>query len=139
VLVNNAGIEKNAPFVEVTHESYVKVMAVNVEAPFFATQAFVRHLKQAGRPGKVINVSSIHEDLPFPNFAPYCLSKGALRMMTRTLAVELRGSGSPSTRSRPGRSRRRSTSRCSRTTRSSGRWWIRSRSRGWAPRVTSAG
>lgn len=93
ILVNNAGMEIHAPFTEVTDEDYDRVMAVNLRAPFFATQAFVRHLKQSRRPGKVVNVSSIHEDLPFPNFSTYCLSKGGLRMMTRTLAVELRGTG----------------------------------------------
>ena len=49
----------------------------------------VRHLRASGRPGRIINISSVHEDLPFPNFAAYCASKGALRMLTRNLAVEL--------------------------------------------------
>ncbi len=93
VLVNNAGIERKAPFVEVTEEDYDRVLDVNLKGPFFTTQAFVRHLLGAGRPGKVIQVSSVHEDLPFPGFASYCASKGGLRMLTRTLAVELRGTG----------------------------------------------
>jgi glucose 1-dehydrogenase len=56
---------------------------------FFTTQAFVQHLIETRRPGKIINMSSVHEELPFPHFAPYCLSKGGMKMMTRTLAIEL--------------------------------------------------
>lgn len=88
-LVNNAGIEKNANFLDVTAHDYEAVIAVNLTAPFFLTQAFVRRLKGAGRPGKVVNISSVHEELPFPHFAPYCMSKGGLKMMMRTLSIEL--------------------------------------------------
>jgi glucose 1-dehydrogenase len=62
---------------------------VNLKGVFFATQAFVRACVRAKRPGKIINISSVHEDLAFPNFAAYCASKGGLRMLARTLAVEL--------------------------------------------------
>jgi glucose 1-dehydrogenase len=89
ILVNNAGIEKNAPFLDVPEEDYHAVIATNMTGPFFLTQAFARKLKERGSPGKVINISSVHEDLPFPNFTPYCMSKGALRMMMRNLAIEL--------------------------------------------------
>src|SRR5262249_46306560 len=89
VLVNNAGVEVNAPFWEVTEEDYDKVLNVNLKGPFFATQARVRDVMGAGRPGKVVNISSVHEELPFPGFAAYCASKGGLRMLTRNLAVEL--------------------------------------------------
>ncbi|WP_437904603.1 3-oxoacyl-ACP reductase family protein [Sorangium sp. So ce327] len=93
VLVNNAGLEKRAPFWEVTEEDYDAVMNTNLKAVFFGSQAMVRHLREAGRPGKIINISSVHEDLPFPHFASYCASKGGVRMLTRTLAVELRSTG----------------------------------------------
>jgi glucose 1-dehydrogenase len=93
ILVNNAGIERNAPFWEVTEEDYDLQLAVDLKAVFFGTQAFVRHLRETGRPGKIINISSVHEDLPFPGFSAYCASKGGVRMLTRTLAVELKGSG----------------------------------------------
>jgi glucose 1-dehydrogenase len=93
LLVNNAGMEIHSPVWDVTEEDYDRVVDVNLKGPFFAIQAVVRHLRQARRPGKIINISSIHEDLPFPNFAPYAASKGGLRMLTRTLAVELRGTG----------------------------------------------
>lgn len=89
ILVNNAGIEKHAPFWEVTEADYDAVMNVNLKGVFFATQAFVQHLIDTKRRGKVINISSVHEELPFPNFTAYCVSKGGMRMMTRNLAVEL--------------------------------------------------
>jgi glucose 1-dehydrogenase len=93
VLVNNAGVERNTPFWEVTEADYDRVLNVNLKAVFFGCQAMVRHLRDTRRPGKIINISSIHEELPFPNFASYCASKGGVRMLTRTLAVELRGLG----------------------------------------------
>jgi glucose 1-dehydrogenase len=89
ILVNNAGIEKHAPFAEVTEADYDAVMNVNLKGVFFATQTFVQHLQRTKRPGKIINISSVHEDLPFPNFTAYCASKGGLKMFTRNLAVEL--------------------------------------------------
>jgi glucose 1-dehydrogenase len=89
ILVNNAGVERHAPFWEVTEDDYEFVMNVNVKGTFFASQAMARHLIATKRRGKIINVSSVHEDLPFPNFTAYCVSKGGVRMLTRNLAVEL--------------------------------------------------
>src|SRR5205814_607782 len=89
VLVNNAGIEKHAAFWDVTESDFDAVLNVNLKGVFFATQAFVQQCKAAGRPGKIVNISSVHEELAFPNFAAYCASKGGVRMLTRTLAVEL--------------------------------------------------
>lgn len=89
ILVNNAGIEKHAPFWSVDEKSFEAVINVNLKGVFFATQAVVKHLMATQRPGKIINISSVHEDLPFPNFAAYCASKGGLKMLTRDLAVEL--------------------------------------------------
>ena len=89
VLVNNAGIEKHAAFPDVTESDFDAVLDVNLKGVFFASQAFVRQCLAAGRPGKIINISSVHEELAFPNFAAYCASKGGVRMLTRTLAVEL--------------------------------------------------
>lgn len=93
ILVNNAGIEKHAPFWEVTEADYDAVLNVNLKGVFFATQTFVQHLLETKRPGKIINISSVHEDLPFPNFTAYCVSKGGLKMLTRNLAIELGRSG----------------------------------------------
>ncbi len=89
ILVNNAGIEKNAPFQDVTEQDYDAVLDVNLKGPFFLTQAFVRRLIAAKKPGRVLNISSVHEDMVFPHFASYCASKGGMRMLMRDLAVEL--------------------------------------------------
>jgi glucose 1-dehydrogenase len=62
-------------------------------APFFLSQAFVRQLVDRKRPGRIINISSVHEELPFPHFTPYCMAKGGLKMMMRNLAIELGASG----------------------------------------------
>jgi glucose 1-dehydrogenase len=89
LLVNNAGVEKNASFWDVTEKDYDFVLNTNLKGPFFATQAFVKHLQSRKAPGKIINISSVHEDLPFPHFTAYCASKGGLKMMTRNLSIEL--------------------------------------------------
>jgi len=89
ILVNNAGMEKKSDFWETPEEDYDKIMSVNLRGPFFLTQAFVRRLRDAKKPGRVINISSVHEDMSFPGFATYCCSKGGMRMLMRDLAVEL--------------------------------------------------
>ena len=89
ILVNNAGLERKAPFWEVSEEDYDLVLDVNLKGVFFTTQAFVRSLREARQSGRVINISSVHEELPLPGFASYCASKGGIRMLTRDLAVEL--------------------------------------------------
>ena len=89
VLVNNAGVEKRASFWDVTESDYDFVLNVNLKGLFFMTQAFVRYLMQTKRTGKIINISSVHEDLPFPHFTSYCASKGALKMIARNLSIEL--------------------------------------------------
>jgi glucose 1-dehydrogenase len=89
ILVNNAGIEKEAAFWDVTEADYDAVLNVNLKGAFFLTQAFVRRLRAANLPGRIINISSVHEDMVFPNFSTYCASKGGIRMLMRNLAVEL--------------------------------------------------
>lgn len=89
LLVNNAGVEKNASFWDVTEAAYDLVLNTNLKGPFFATQAFVKHLQSRQAPGKIINISSVHEDLPFPHFTSYCASKGGVKMMMRNLSIEL--------------------------------------------------
>ncbi|BAZ70778.1 MAG: glucose 1-dehydrogenase [Pelatocladus maniniholoensis HA4357-MV3] len=89
ILVNNAGIEKSADFWSVSEADYDAVLNVNLKGVFFATQAFVQHLIETKRTGKIINISSVHEELPFPHFTSYCASKGGVKMMTRNLAIEL--------------------------------------------------
>jgi glucose 1-dehydrogenase len=89
ILVNNAGIEKNASFLDITEEDYNAVIAVSMSAAFFCTQSFARHRRDAKAGGKVINISSVHEELPFPHFTAYCMAKGGLKMMMRNLSIEL--------------------------------------------------
>jgi len=89
ILVNNAGVEIHGDFLDVTEKDYDTVLDVNLKGAFFLTQAFVRRLRDAKKPGRVINISSVHEDMVFPHFSTYCASKGAMRMLMRDLAVEL--------------------------------------------------
>jgi glucose 1-dehydrogenase len=89
ILVNNAGVEKNASFWDVAETDYDLVLNTNLKGPFFATQAFVKHLQGRNAGGKIINISSVHEELPFPHFTSYCASKGGLKMMMRNLSIEL--------------------------------------------------
>jgi glucose 1-dehydrogenase len=89
ILVNNAGMEKKSAFWDTPEADYDKVMAVNLRGPFFLTQAFVRRLRDAKKPGRIVNISSVHEDMAFPGFATYCCSKGGMRMLMRDLALEL--------------------------------------------------
>nr|WP_205964714.1 3-oxoacyl-ACP reductase family protein [Ramlibacter agri] len=89
ILVNNAGIERNAGALDITEEDYDRVLATNLKGPLFLAQAFALHVRQQGQGGRIVNISSVHEELPFPHFAPYCASKGGLKMAMRTLALEL--------------------------------------------------
>jgi glucose 1-dehydrogenase len=89
ILVNNAGVEKKSDFWDTPESDYDEIMAVNLRGPFFLTQAFVRRLRDSKKPGRIINISSVHEDMAFPGFATYCCAKGGLRMLMRDLAVEL--------------------------------------------------
>jgi glucose 1-dehydrogenase len=89
IFVNNAGIEKKFAFVDYPLEEWQKIMAVNLTGPFLCSQAAARQMILQGAGGRIINISSIHEDLAFPLNAPYCASKGGLRMLMRTIAVEL--------------------------------------------------
>lgn len=89
ILVNNAGVEKNHNFWEVTEEEYDFVIDTNLKGIFFGIQAFVKYCMEAKRPGVVVNMSSVHEEIIFPHFSAYCASKGALKMLTRNLATEL--------------------------------------------------
>ena len=89
ILVNNAGMEVKSDFWDTPEAEFDKVMAVNLRGAFFLTQLFVRRLRDAKKPGRIVNISSVHEDMAFPGFTTYCCSKGALRMFMRNLAVEL--------------------------------------------------
>ena len=89
ILVNNAGVERRAGFLDVTEADYDLVLDVNLKGVFVLTQAFARHVRDRGDGGRIINISSVHEELPFPHFASYCASKGGVKMLMRDLSVEL--------------------------------------------------
>lgn len=89
ILINNAGIEIKQPFLEVTEENYDRVLAVNLKGAFFCAQEAARQMIRQGQGGRIVNVSSVHEDLAMPGNAPYCASKGGMRMMMRTICLEL--------------------------------------------------
>ncbi len=89
VLVNNAGIETRTSILDTTEEQYDKVMAVNLKSAFFGAQIAARQMIKQGGGGRIINISSVHEDWPMPGNTAYCLSKGGMRMLTRTAGVEL--------------------------------------------------
>jgi glucose 1-dehydrogenase len=89
ILVNNAGLERHADFWDATEADYDAVLNVNLKGLFFITQAFVKHRIEAKAGGKIITISSVHEELPFPHFASYCASKGGVKMLTRNLSIEL--------------------------------------------------
>jgi glucose 1-dehydrogenase len=88
VLVNNAGIEKEIPFLDLSENDWDRIIAVDLKGPFLCAQAAAREMAKRKK-GTIINISSVHEDLPFPGYAPYCAAKGGLRMLCRDLALEL--------------------------------------------------
>ncbi len=89
IAVNNAGLEIKKPFLEVPDEEWNKVIGVNLFGSFLVSQIAARQMVKQGNGGKLIFISSVHEDIPFPEYTAYCASKGALRMMMRNLAMEL--------------------------------------------------
>lgn len=89
IFVNNAGLEYKHPITEFPIEEWNKVIAVDLTGPFLCIQAAARQMIQQGQGGRIVNISSVHEDLPMPTNAPYCAAKGGLRMLMRTVAVEL--------------------------------------------------
>ena len=89
IMVNNAGIETRSSVLDTTEEQYDRVMAINLKSAFFGTQIAARQMIKQGGGGRIINISSVHEDWPMPGNTPYCLSKGGMRMLTRTAGVEL--------------------------------------------------
>lgn len=90
ILVNNAGIEFPHPsFLDVAEKEWDLVLGVNLKGPFLCTQAAVRQMQKAGKGGRIVNISSVHEDIPMPGNSPYCAAKGGLRMLMRTLCDEL--------------------------------------------------
>jgi glucose 1-dehydrogenase len=89
IMVNNAGIETRTSVLETTEAQYQKVMDINLKSAFFGTQLAAKQMIAQGSGGRIINISSVHEDWPMPGNAPYCLSKGGMRMLTRQAGLEL--------------------------------------------------
>lgn len=89
IAVCNAGIEIKRPFLEVTDEEWERVIGVNLYGAFVVSQAAARRMVSRGEGGKLVYISSVHEDIPFPGYTSYCASKGGVRMLMRNLAMEL--------------------------------------------------
>src|SRR5277367_1403819 len=89
VMVNNAGVETRTSVLETTEAQYEKVMEINLKSAFFGTQIAARQMIAQGGGGRIINITSVHEDWPMPGNTAYCLAKGGMRMLTRTAGVEL--------------------------------------------------
>jgi glucose 1-dehydrogenase len=87
ILVNNAGIEQSAPLLETDEKDWDRTIAVNLKGPFLCLRAAARRMQQDG--GSIVNISSIHEDFPFPGSTPYVAAKGGLRMLMRNASLEL--------------------------------------------------
>ena len=89
VLINNAGIETRTSLLDTTEADFDKVIAINMKSAFFGTQAAAKQFITQGGGGLILNISSVHEDWPMPGNIAYCVSKGGIRMLTRTAGVEL--------------------------------------------------
>ncbi len=89
IMVNNAGVEEKHPFLEMPFEVWEKVIAVNLTGPWLCSQSAAKQMVKQKRGGRIVNISSVHEELAMPTNAPYCAAKGGLRMMMRTIALEL--------------------------------------------------
>lgn len=89
IMVNNAGMETRTSVLETTERQFDMVIAIDLKSAFFGVQLAAKQMIAQGGGGRIINISSIHEDWPMPGNAPYCAAKGGVRMLTRTAGVEL--------------------------------------------------
>lgn len=89
IMVNNAGMEIHSPFLEETEQNFDRVLGVDLKGAFFGAQLAAREMVKRKTAGRIINISSVHEDLPMPGNVPYCCAKGGMRMLTRTICLEL--------------------------------------------------
>jgi glucose 1-dehydrogenase len=89
IMVNNAGIETRTSLLDTTEGQYDRVLDVNLKSAFFGSQLAARQMIKQGHGGRIINITSVHEDWPMPGNIAYCLSKGGMRMLTRTAGLEL--------------------------------------------------
>ena len=89
IVVNNAGVEIKKPFLDATDDEWDKVIGVNLFGAYLVSQVACRQIVKQGAGGKLLFISSVHEDIPFPGYTSYCASKGGIRMLMRNLAMEL--------------------------------------------------
>ena len=89
IMVNNAGVETRTSVLESSERDFDLVVGVNLKGAFFGTQLAAQQMIRQGGGGRIINISSVHEDWPMPGNTPYCCAKGGVRMLTRTAGVEL--------------------------------------------------
>ncbi len=89
LLVNNAGLEAPFQLVDMPLEEWNRVLAVNLTGAFLCAREAARGMIAAGAPGTIVNVSSVHEVIPWPSFAHYCASKGGMKLFAQTIAREL--------------------------------------------------
>jgi glucose 1-dehydrogenase len=93
VLVNNAGIQISRPSDELSSADFDKVIAVNLRGAFLCAREAIRHFLAEDKPGSIINISSVHQIIPKPDYLGYSASKGGMQNLTRTLALEYAGRG----------------------------------------------
>ncbi len=93
VLVNNAGIQISRHSDELSSADFDRVLAVNLRGAFLCAREAIRHFLAEGKPGVIINVSSVHQLIPKPDYLGYSVSKGGMQNLTRTLALEYAGRG----------------------------------------------
>ncbi len=89
VLVNNAGTGVSAPFLEHGFDEWRRVLDINLSGAFLCSQRAARRMVDAGRGGRIVNVTSVHEHVPLEGAAAYCASKGGLGLLTKVMALEL--------------------------------------------------
>ena len=89
IIVNNAGVETRTSVLDTTEAQYERVLDINLKSAFFGTQIAAKQFIAQGGGGRIINITSVHEDWPMPGNTAYCLSKGGMRMLTRTAGLEL--------------------------------------------------
>ena len=94
ILMNNAAIDgQGITVADMPTENFDKAIKTNLYGTFFCTRRFVNLVRKQKNKAKIINVSSVHEEIPAPGTAEYCASKGAVRNFTRVLALELAEEG----------------------------------------------
>ncbi|HET6795375.1 MAG TPA: SDR family oxidoreductase [Acidimicrobiales bacterium] len=89
VFVNNAGTGVSTPFLDLDFQKWRQVMEVDLDGPFLCAQRAARRMVAAGAPGRIINVTSVHEHVPLGDSSAYCAAKGGLGLLTKVMALEL--------------------------------------------------